>query len=217
LENGRSENKRIERENQKREKLESERTENIRLVNDTLVKEKTNKGKLKKDKNNEKIEINKKQNINNNDEMLNKTETLVIATNDFYGQSYDHLDIKKDEFLIVTNWNGGEKGWVYGHRKGNEKEKGIFPEVFIKIYKLENKEKHTLKSEITPEYKIKFEEKINQFRSLKEMNFANLNEMNFSDSNTIISVYRNYLFNDEFNGIMKKNPQELKKKINDTL
>jgi len=82
---------------------------------------------------------NKKQNMNNNYEMLNKTETLVIATNNFDAQRYEHLDIKKDEFLIITDWNYGEKGWAYGHRKGNEKEKGIFPEVFIKIYKNENK------------------------------------------------------------------------------
>lgn len=112
---------------------------------------------------------NKKQNMNNNYEMLNKTETLVIATNNFDAQRYEHLDIKKDEFLIITDWNYGEKGWAYGHRKGNEKEKGIFPEVFIKIYKNENKEERALKSEITPEYKIRFEEKINQLKSLKEM------------------------------------------------
>ena len=68
-----------------------------------------------------------------------KTPTLVIVTNDFYGQRYDHLDIKKDEILIVTNCNCEKKGWVYGHRKNNEKEKGIFPEVFIKICEDKNK------------------------------------------------------------------------------
>ncbi len=65
-------------------------------------------------------------------------QTLVIAINDFVGQKYDQLDIKKDDILVVTDWKCGEKGWVYGHRRNNEKEKGIFPEVFIKIYKDEN-------------------------------------------------------------------------------
>jgi len=48
------------------------------------------------------------------------------------------LDIRKNEFLIVTDWNYRE-GWVFGHRKNNEKEKGIFPKVLIKIYDDENK------------------------------------------------------------------------------
>jgi len=63
-----------------------------------------------------------------NDDLTHKTPTLVIATNNFEGGNYSQLDIKKDEFLIVTNWNCGEKGWVYGHRKDNEKEKGFFQE-----------------------------------------------------------------------------------------
>ena len=80
---------------------------------------------------------NKKQNQNNN---IDGTPTLVIATNNFVGENYDHLDIKKDEFLIVTDWNYKENGWVYGYHKNNEKEKGIFPKIFIKIYKDENDE-----------------------------------------------------------------------------
>jgi len=38
----------------------------------------------------------------------------------------------------VTNWNYEEEGWVYGHRKNNDKEKGIFPKLFVKIYEEEN-------------------------------------------------------------------------------
>jgi len=47
------------------------------------------------------------------------------------------LDIKIDEFLIVTDWNCKE-GWVYGYRKNNEKEKGFFPKVFVKCCRNNN-------------------------------------------------------------------------------
>ncbi|OUM69104.1 hypothetical protein PIROE2DRAFT_2989 [Piromyces sp. E2] len=76
----------------------------------------------------------------NNSNLRNLVEnisTLVIAINNFEGEEYNHLDIEKDEFLIVTDWNY-EEGWVYGHRKDNEREKGIFPKVFVKIYDKEN-------------------------------------------------------------------------------
>jgi len=109
-----------EKEKLEKEKLEKEKKEKERLENERLEKEKNK--------------------VKNNDGILPKTPTLVIATGSFDGEKYDHLDIKKDEFLVVTNWNCGEKGWVYGHRKNNEREKGIFPEVFIKIYKSENGE-----------------------------------------------------------------------------
>lgn len=59
-----------------------------------------------------------------------KNSSIVIATNDFIATEYDQLDIKKDEFLVVTDWDRQE-GWVYGHRKDNSKEKGLFPKVFI--------------------------------------------------------------------------------------
>ena len=60
-----------------------------------------------------------------------KSPTLVIATKNFIADEYDQLDIKKDEFLIVTNWNC-EEGWVYGYRKDNKRESGLFPKIFVK-------------------------------------------------------------------------------------
>jgi len=72
--------------------------------------------------------------LNNDDD---KSSTLVIATNNFNGVEYDQLDIKIDEFLIVTDWNYSE-GWVYGHRRNKKEEKGIFPKVFIKKYEGNN-------------------------------------------------------------------------------
>eukprot|EP00833_Pecoramyces_ruminatium_P010907 jgi/Orpsp1_1/1184939/evm.model.c7180000091664.1 len=142
-------------------------------------------------------------NKNKNDDILSrKTPTLVIATNNFDGDRYDHLDIKKDEFLVVTNWNCGEKGWVYGHRKNNEKEKGIFPEIFVKIYNVDNKIKSTLKNEITPVYRIEFENKISKLRTLNGMRMMN--------GSVFIKVNRNNLFNDAYNNIMSRPPKDFK-------
>ena len=58
--------------------------------------------------------------------------SLVIVINNFTAQEYNQMDIKKDEILVVTNWNCKKRGWVYGHRKDNKEEKGMFPKVFIK-------------------------------------------------------------------------------------
>ena len=110
------------------EKLNSEGKEKENLGNEILEKEKV---KFSNDNN----QIN-----NSNNNILPKTPTLVIATNNYDGEKYDHLDIKKGEFLIITNWNCDEKGWVYGYRKDNTNEKGLIPEVFIKIYNNGNDE-----------------------------------------------------------------------------
>ena len=101
-------------------------------------KEKNEKGSQVKEFDIGKLELETNTNKKNN--IFPKTPTLVIATSNYDGERYDHLDIKKDELLIVTDWNCGEKGWVYGHRKNNVQEKGIFPEVFIKVYEDKNSE-----------------------------------------------------------------------------
>jgi len=81
---------------------------------------------------------------NRNNDKMNKNEnesllpTLVIATNDFISHEYYQLDIKKDELLIVTNWNCKNEGWVYGYRKDNKEEKGMFPKCLVKKYNDEN-------------------------------------------------------------------------------
>eukprot|EP00833_Pecoramyces_ruminatium_P010392 jgi/Orpsp1_1/1184424/evm.model.c7180000089453.1 len=134
-----------------------------------------------------------------------KTPTLVMALHDFSGEKYDQLDISKDEFLVVTDWNCKEEGWVYGHRKDNKEEKGLFPKVFVKVYDNENNKGIMIKSNITPDYRIKFENKVKLLRSLMEMQVVN--------DSTIIFVHRNNLFHDAFNSIMSKSPEELKKQL----
>ncbi|OUM56114.1 hypothetical protein PIROE2DRAFT_19433 [Piromyces sp. E2] len=64
---------------------------------------------------NRETEMKERQNEINNDN-LPETPTLVIVTTDFTVERYDSLDIKK------------------GHRKDNEKENGVIPEICIKIY-----------------------------------------------------------------------------------
>jgi len=130
LKNERTENERLEKEN---ERLERERIERKRIEMEIIEIERLISS-IHVNKKNQKTSIKEKQNKTNKENViLPKTPTLVIATYDFYGEEYDHLDIKKGEYLIVTDWNCSEKGWVYGHRKDDEEEKGIFPEVFIQI------------------------------------------------------------------------------------
>jgi len=154
------------------------------------------------DKGKKRIEYNNNNNNKENEELILKN--VVIAINDFSAKEYDQLDIKKDEFLIVTDWNYKE-GWVYGHRKDNKDEKGIFPKVFIKICNNKNKELQKVKSKITPEYRIKFDEKIKILRNKKEMKIY--------DKNTKLNINRNDIFNDSFNEIMSKTPEQLKNRL----
>eukprot|EP00833_Pecoramyces_ruminatium_P008659 jgi/Orpsp1_1/1182691/evm.model.c7180000082261.1 len=151
------------------------------------------------------IEVNQINVIQNN-ELVSNAGTLVIAAYNFTGDQYNQLDIRKDEFLIVTDWNYGENNgseWVFGHRKNNENEKGIFPRALIKIFKEENNE--TEKNIITPDYRIKFEKKNNQLRSLDEMKIIN--------ETLFMQISRKNLFMDTFYFIMDKTPEELKKRL----
>jgi len=149
-----------EEEKIKREKIEKERIVNVESEYRKTEKEmvENNRERIKIEKNGMRIIVKKKERmeidksvVNKNDinkneikqnknDLQPKTPTLVIAVNTFSGEKYDQLDITKNEFLMVTNWNC-EDGWVYGYRKDNKEEKGLFPKVFIKIYKEENKGK----------------------------------------------------------------------------
>jgi len=137
------------------------------------------------------------KNINNNS--IIKTSTLVISINDFHASQPGQLNIKKNEYLIVTDWNC-EEGWVYGHRKDNETEMGLFPKVFIKIY---NENEELVK--ITPEYRVKFRKKIKTLKALREMKMIHKKNK--------ISINRNNLFSDSFSEIMKLTPYDMKKSL----
>jgi len=214
-----------EEEKIKREKVEKERIVNVeseyRRIEKEMIENNRERIKIEKDgmriivKRKERIEIDRNKNESNRNEVKQNqsdlqptTPTLVIAINNFSGEKYDQLDITKNEFLMVTNWNC-EDGWVYGYRKDNKEEKGLFPKVLIKIYKEENKGKRTYNdiyfNNITPEYRIQFENKVKKLRSLNEMKLIN--------DHTEILIDRNSVFNDALNIIMYKSPEELKKRL----
>eukprot|EP00833_Pecoramyces_ruminatium_P010345 jgi/Orpsp1_1/1184377/evm.model.c7180000089266.1 len=132
--------------------------------------------------------------------------TLVVATMDFRADEYYQLDIRKDEFLVVTDWNPQE-GWVYGYRKENKDEKGLFPKSFIKTFD-DNNDKSVKKSqkyEITPEYKYSFKNKVEILR--------NQEAMKKQSGSTFISIYRENLFENAYNEISNKSVEDLKKKL----
>ncbi|ORX77312.1 hypothetical protein BCR32DRAFT_270732 [Anaeromyces robustus] len=56
---------------------------------------------------------------------------LVIVLYDFKGSNPDEIDIYKDEYLRVTNWDIGE-GWVFGYQSGNKQKEGSFPKAYVK-------------------------------------------------------------------------------------
>ena len=75
--------------------------------------------------------------------------------------------------------------------------------MIIQIYNFYN--------ESIQEYKILFENKIKQLRSLNEMKIMNSYTFN------IIEIDRNDIFRDAFNSIMNMTPQELKKNTNNKI
>jgi hypothetical protein len=133
-----------------------------------------------------------------------ETPSLVISLSDFTAYEYDQLDIKKDEFLIVIDWNYKD-GWVYGHRKDNKNEKGSFPKVFAKICKEDNNESNISKEIITPNYRINFENKVKQLRNESSMKIGNFE--------TLIFINRENLYNEAFDNIMNKSASSLKGRL----
>jgi len=191
---------------EEKEKLKKERV-NFENEKRKFEIEKLEFEKGKEEFEKEKLEFERKKKMGNKinqDIYYPKTPTTVIAINDFSGEKYDQLDINKDEILIVTNWECEEEGWVYGHRKDNNEEKGLFPKGFIKICNEEDKDTIN-KSNISPEYSIEFENKVKQLRSM--------NEMKVTEANTMLFINRDNLFHDAFNSIMSKSPEELKKRL----
>jgi len=142
-----------------------------------------------------------------------ESQNLVIAIDNFKSQNSNLLDIKKDETFIITNWNCENKGLVYGYRKNNREEKGMFPEIYIKRCKYKNIEKSNLNSEITPEFKIEFDKKVKEFRDLRKTNDLNLlfDELIQLDPYLKIYIDRKSLFYDAYNQIMNKSVYKLKK------
>ncbi|ORX64502.1 HECT-domain-containing protein [Anaeromyces robustus] len=186
--------KRKTNEQELRERIEKE----LRKKIEKEVKESLER-KYREKRNNEQL-LSNIYNSSSNTQL--KTPTLIIATRDFQAEEYDQLDIIKGEFLMVTNWYEKE-GWIFGYRKDHPEEKGLFPKIFIKIYKEENESNSTTKFIITPEYKIQFENKIKKLRSQLDMQRA--------ETKLIITINRNNLFYNAYEIFMNHSPEDLKK------
>ena len=131
------ERERLERERLEIERTERERREREREDRERAIREREDRERLERVRN-ERERSERVRNERERTDELPETPTLVISTNKFDGEYYDHLDFEKGEFLYVTEWHCDREDWVYGHRKGNEAEKGIFPKAFIKFYDRNN-------------------------------------------------------------------------------
>jgi len=96
--------------------------ERERLEREKIVKERIEKEKLES----------KKTNIKNNDlstpyeKKSDENGDLAVVLYDFNGFNTNELNIRKNEYIIVTNWNIKE-GWAYGYKNDDPQKKGIFP------------------------------------------------------------------------------------------
>ena len=133
LERERLERERLEMERLERERRERDREERERATRERSSRERSERERSERDREERERFSRERSERERNDE-LPETPTLVISTNKFDGDDYEYLDFEKDEFLYVTEWHCDREDWVYGHRKGNEAEKGIFPKAFIRIY-----------------------------------------------------------------------------------
>jgi len=200
IENEIIENETIENEKTENEKTENEKTENEKIDLKKLEKEiirnekyeKSIKGKLEENKisNIEKM-TKEKILLNNNDNILHNSSTLVVATSNFESKIYDHLNIKKNENLIVTDWNY-KKDWVYGHRKDNEEDKGMFPKMLIKILneKTKGNTENLIKEKL--EKKSSENEKLEIEKFAKEKLPLNNNDDKLDKSSTLVFATENF-------------------------
>jgi len=70
-----------------------------------------------------------------NEELIGKNERniknnsngdLAVVIYSFNGTTSDELNIRKDEYIIVTNWNVGD-GYAFGYKRDDPQKKGKFP------------------------------------------------------------------------------------------
>jgi len=67
-------------------------------------------------------------NKNMNSSILNGDN--AVALYDFNGCNSDELCIRKNEYIIVTDWTF-KTGWAYGYKKDDPHKKGVFPSSFV--------------------------------------------------------------------------------------
>jgi len=76
---------------------------------------------------NEKNKITKKLIRKNERGIKNNSEgDLAVVLYSINGTAPDELNIRENEYLIVTNWNI-DNGYAYGYKKNDPQNKGKFP------------------------------------------------------------------------------------------
>jgi len=93
-----------------------------------IINENSNKYLNNKNGNNEKgIYKDKKENNENDNEKGDLAKVLYY----FMGNTSNELNLHKDEYLIVTNWNVGN-GFAFGYKRNDPEKKGVFPSPLVR-------------------------------------------------------------------------------------
>jgi len=93
-----------------------------------IINENSYKNLNSKNENNKKaIDKDKKENNENGNEKGDLAKVLYY----FMGNTSDELNLHKDEYLIVTNWNVGN-GFAFGYKRNDPEKKGIFPSPLVR-------------------------------------------------------------------------------------
>jgi len=61
----------------------------------------------------------------------NENRDIAIVIQDFNGDETNQLSMKKNEYIIIEDWNIKE-GWIYGYKRDDPHKRGIFPSSLVK-------------------------------------------------------------------------------------
>jgi len=140
LEIQRLKNENLEKEILKNEILKNKINELKRRILKLIINKNTNESEMKKINENSNKYLNNKNGNNEKDIDKGKKESnengnekgdLAKVLYYFMGNTSDELNLHKDEYLIVTNWNVGN-GFAFGYKRNDPQNKGIFPSPLIR-------------------------------------------------------------------------------------
>jgi len=76
-------------------------------------------------------QVSSSNSLNYVNEKRNEKGDLAVVLFSYNRITSDELDINKNEYLIVTNWNVGDE-YVYGYKRNNPQQKGKFPSSLVR-------------------------------------------------------------------------------------
>ena len=140
LEIQRLKNENLEKEILKNEILKNKINELKRRILKLIINKNTNESEMKKINENSNKYLNNKNGNNEKDIDKGKKESnengnekgdLAKVLYYFMGNTSDELNLQKDEYLIVTNWNVGN-GFAFGYKRIDPQNKGKFPSSLVR-------------------------------------------------------------------------------------